>query len=252
MKKSKWYIYLTFFSLLVGLFGSWQIQVSLAQQDQSDRINTTLIDIIKNLEDDNALKEEKIGQLRQQIDTIRQDTAKGQDQLSALHQQLRQLKALVGTMELTGPGIILTLDDNQAGAAAAKNNLATYRPENYIIHDKNILYLVNEIKAAGAEAIAINNQRIVTGTDIRCVGTVIMVNSTRLAPPYEIRAIGNPYTLEAKLLTGEELPYLMNRDFPVKLVKQEVVTIPAYKSTYAVNHLQPVEEENSSAKAEKQ
>ncbi|MDN5344294.1 MAG: hypothetical protein PWQ18_405, partial [Clostridia bacterium] len=125
-----------------------------------------------------------------------------------------------------------------AGAQAAeKSSQATYNPENFIIHDKNVLYLVNELRAAGAEAIAVNGQRIVTNSDIRCVGTVIMVNSTRLAPPYEVQAIGNPDTLLAAVEKSVDFSLLKSRDFPVKVAKSPNLTLPAYKGGFPQDYV---------------
>ena len=62
----------------------------------------------------------------------------------------------------------------------------------YIIHDEDLLRVLNELCAAGAEAISINDQRIVATTEVRCAGPTVSVNNVRSAPPYVIKAIGNP------------------------------------------------------------
>ena len=77
---------------------------------------------------------------------------------------------------------------------------STDDPNRYIIHYENLLYLVNDLRNAGAEGISINGQRIVVSSEIRCVGNVILVNTTRLAPPFEISAIGDPKALELSLI----------------------------------------------------
>ena len=68
----------------------------------------------------------------------------------------------------------------------------------YIIHDDDLLRVINELRAAGAEAIAINGERIVAMSEIRCAGPTLSVNNNRSAPPYEIKAIGNPNNLEVR------------------------------------------------------
>lgn len=159
-----------------------------------------------------------------------------------LQNQIQRLKLRAGLIEVTGPGIIIVLDDNITGAEAAKTNQpALYDPEDYIVHDKNLLYLVSSLKGQ-AEALAINNQRILPNSDIRCVGTVIMVNSTRLAPPYEIKAIGNPDLLEAAVMNSDEYIYLKSKEMPVKLTKADIINIPAYKGSHSLNYAQAIKE----------
>lgn len=233
-----------FFSLIVicflsGLLVAWQLRAQLASAAQNKK-DTGLIEVIRTLEQENKGLEERISILRQKLEETQKTQARFETNLSGLQKQLDDLKVLAGLIPLTGPGIIITLDDNNAGAQAAKTSSpATYNPENYIIHDKNILYLVNELKAAGAEGIAINDQRLVTSSDIRCVGTVILVNSTRLAPPYEIKAIGDPEKLEGAILRSEEFIYLKSREFPVKLVKASQIILPAYKGGFPSQHVRP-------------
>lgn len=233
------FISLILICFLSGLLVAWQLQAQLASAAQNKK-DAGLIEVIRTLEEENKGLEERIVALRQKLEETQKSQASFETTLSGLQKQLDELKILAGLTPLTGPGIIITLDDNKAGAEAAKTSSpATYNPENYIIHDKNLLYLVNALKAAGAEGIAINDQRLVTSSDIRCVGTVILVNSTRLAPPYEIKAVGDPEKLEGAILNSEEFIYLKSREFPVKLVKTPQIILPAYKGGFPSQHAKP-------------
>ena len=66
----------------------------------------------------------------------------------------------------------------------------------YIIHDEDILKVINELRAAGAEAISLNDQRLISTSEIRCAGPTISVNNTRVAAPFVIKAIGNAKSME--------------------------------------------------------
>ena len=68
-----------------------------------------------------------------------------------------------------------------------------------IIHDTDINAVVNELKAAGAEAISINSQRLIASSPVRCAGPTVFVNTTAQTPPYVIRAIGDAPTLQAAI-----------------------------------------------------
>ncbi len=98
-----------------------------------------------------------------------------------------------GLIAVEGPGIIVTIDDSKRVGKLGEN------PNLYLIHDDDILKVINELWAAGAEVMSINDQRIITNSEIRCAGPTLSVNNTRYAPPYEIKVIGNPHNLENSL-----------------------------------------------------
>ncbi|MHB8637342.1 MAG: DUF881 domain-containing protein [Fimbriimonadaceae bacterium] len=108
-----------------------------------------------------------------------------------LNEQLQEAKVFAGLTEVEGPGLVVTLRDS------------TKPPQSFvqeqIIHDGDVLRVVNELWNAGAEAIAVNGHRVVTTTSIRCVGSTILVNNTPIASPVAIRALGDPATLEGAL-----------------------------------------------------
>jgi uncharacterized protein YlxW (UPF0749 family) len=59
------------------------------------------------------------------------------------------------------------------------------------------LKIVNEMRVSGAEAISVNDERITAMSEIRCAGTTILVNLNKIAPPFVIKATGNPQLLES-------------------------------------------------------
>lgn len=243
----KWHVYLLLISLVSGFLGVSLIRANQAMQAaQADDKTYNLISIIEQQENEIASLEESIAELHEKIEAAQSEQVDGKERYEVLQQYIQGLKMEAGLTQLEGPGIKVILDDNPKGAEAAKtSDIISYNPENYIIHDKNVLYLVNDLKNAGAEAISINNQRIVTTSNIRCVGTVILANSTRMAPPYEITAIGNPEKLEQGVLNGQEFPFLKKKDFPVKLEKFDKLGIPAYKGNYSPLYAHVVEKEEA-------
>jgi len=161
--------------------------------------------------------------------------------LKNLQDQIKQQDALAGFTEVQGPGLVISLDDNRKDAQSAESlDPGQYNPDDYLIHDRHLLYIVNDLRAAGAEAISINDQRIVTTTEIRCAGTTILVNSTRLAPPYIIRVIGNPDDLTGVLESPEnEYNILKMAGFPVSFESSQAILIPAFKGSYQFSYATP-------------
>lgn len=227
----KWILPITIICIISGLLLSLQFkaQASLINNPISER-NEALVGLINNLETEIAQYQENINNLRDELEKIENSNTTGQAEIEVLQQKLQRAKLHAGLLPLKGRGIKVVIDDNQAGLRAAPND----DPNRYIIHYENILNIITELKLGRAEAISINGQRLVTPSEIRCVGNVILVNTTRLAPPFEISAIGNPEILEEILLFGE-YDLLKSSGFPVSYTKHDNVNpveIPAYTGTY--------------------
>lgn len=179
----------------------------------------------------NAL-EQQIAVLREQLQQYERASSEGQAQLAALEAQLQSLRALAGLTALTGPGVVVWLDDSRRPLLPGEN------PNEVILHNYDIATVVNVLWAAGAEAIAINGQRVIATTAIRSVATTMMVNTKRIAPPITIEAIGDPDELAGRLLQpGGYLGLLKAFDFPVEVTRASELTIPAYRGPLAFRYL---------------
>ena len=156
----------------------------------------------------------------------------------AAQKEMDELKARAGETELEGKGIIFTLDDSKQAAKAGENkNL-------YIIHDEDLLRVVNELRSAGAEAISLNGQRLIGSSEIRCVGPTVLVNERRLAAPFVISAIGNPQTLESSLkLRGGVIENFKFWGIKADVVQSDNVRIPAFKGNRTFEFAKMVREE---------
>lgn len=232
-------ITITILCLVTGFLFIMAMQTqSAVLKSQGENKNKAIIDMIETLEKEVEALENNISQTREEIQNIESEQIEAEENSEAMQKTLSNLRVRAGLTEITGPGIIITLDDNETGAELAKNQNPNYfLPESFIIHDKNLLYLVNAL-GLHAEAIAINNQRITTSSHIRCVGTVIMVNSSRMAPPYEIKAIGVPAILEACITSSSEYKGLKAKEMPIKITQQEEITLPAYTGSLSFEYAQ--------------
>ena len=157
--------------------------------------------------------------------------------------ELERLKEFAGEVPLEGKGIQLILDDSKVTAQVGEN------PNLYIIHDDDLLRVINELRAAGAEAISINGERLVSTSEIRCAGPTLSVNNNRSAPPYVILAIGNPSNLASALkLRGGVLDTFKFWGIQAELTMPEVVKIPAFKGRRTFEYAQAAEEHQETAK----
>ena len=224
--------FLTLLSFALGFFVMVSIHTNRASQITDAKNTADIIAYIEEKEAKNTQLEQNIAEVRNQIEAIRSSQAESTQTSSQLTDTLSRLNQLAGLTSLSGSGIVVTLNDNSVGAELAqKTNPATYNAENYIIHDKDILYLLRAV-APYAEAVSINGVRIIDTTSIRCVGTVIMVNSNRLAPPYEITFIGDADQLEEAVYSSARYYRLTYMSMPVSVTRADNLVVPAYTGSY--------------------
>ncbi len=190
---------------------------------------------IQRLEQEQAELKKQITELRAQVAAQQQSAASAKTTLAEINQELERQKVLAGMVALRGRGLKVVLDDS-----AANKIPATDDPSLYIVHEYQLRDVLNLLWLAGAEAVSLNGERIVATTSIYCVGSTILVNDTRLSPPYEFLAIGDPAALEAAVNDPANLQALKSRvksyglQFSVSRAGQ--VLVPAYTGSFDVKH----------------
>ena len=210
--------------MVLGFMLSVQYKVTVQQRTiRMDRVED-LSERLKAMETENKHLLLEINELRK----------KGADRAKDHGQERLQL--LAGTTAVEGAGIEVVLDDSAIPKKANEN------PNLYIIHDEDLLRVLNELRAAGAEAISLNDQRIVAMSEVRCAGPTVSVNNIRSAPPYVIKAIGAPKTLTSALrLRGGVVETFEFWGIQVKIKSQDKVQIPALKAPRNFEYAKSVE-----------
>jgi uncharacterized protein YlxW (UPF0749 family) len=187
--------------------------------------NVELVDIMKGLEAENAQSAARIVALRGQLNDLELKGAATSGEVRQLTEQLKGLRASAGLSDVTGAGVIVTLSDSTRTPTLSDD--ANY----FVIHDGYLRIMVNLMRRYGASAIAINDQRVLGNSPIVCAGPIILVNSSKMSPPYVITAIGDPEVLADSISQDVFFRVLtMYRDqFGIKcsLEKKTAVTVPA-------------------------
>lgn len=119
----------------------------------------------------------------------------------AAAQQLLALGLASGTVPVTGPGLVVVIDD-APDDAVAEEPLRGGTELDGRVQDRDLQDVVNALWAAGAEAVSVNDVRLTALTAIRSAGDAILVDFRLLSPPYTVRAVGEPAALELALLDG--------------------------------------------------
>jgi uncharacterized protein YlxW (UPF0749 family) len=196
-----------------------------------ERIEELAQKLTKVTDERDALANE-VSSLQEKLSNIRKN-----DQAMADLQQELQISNMYGGLAATqGAGIILTVNDVPRRPEPGEN------PNNLIVHDLELLLLINELRASGAEAIAINDERITAMSEIRCVGTQVLVNTNPVWAPFVISVIGNPEQLESGLnIPGGWLSTMKGLGYPIHIQKMEKVEVPPYTGRIKSSFMKPVE-----------
>ena len=163
------------------------VQRNTAEGTSPGRLET-LQERYNDLSDQNKGLEEQVAQLQSELDAYRDQAASGGAAGEALRAEVERLEALAGFTDVEGPGVTIIMQDSNAVNTTGDE-------ADYLIHDSDLLSVINELRSAGAEAISLNGERIISTSEIRCTGAVVTVNGRRYAAPYIIFAIGDPTTL---------------------------------------------------------
>lgn len=150
-----------------------------------------------------------------------------------LQEELQKSNMVAGLLSLHGPGITVTLNDSTRSVQMGED------PNALLVHDVDLLNVVSELKASGAEAISVNNERIIAMSEVRCAGTTILVNTNKIAPPFVIKAIGDPQMLESGLtIKGGVAQKLKDYGLQLQIQKDNDVEIPAYSGVVKMKYSQ--------------
>jgi uncharacterized protein YlxW (UPF0749 family) len=224
-----WILPVSFAGLILGFMCSlaWVTQETRKTRKlfvnpvQNSRISESVVDIEKFEE-----LQSTVLTLRKKTDELEKALASSSGQAKTLYESLAEIKTFAGLTEIEGSGIIVTLKDSPR---AAGSGLAG-ADSGDIIHDTDVLRVVNELQASGAEAISVNDHRITSRASLRCVGPTILVNDIKIASPIEIRAIGDPKTLLGAMnLPGGILADIRQTDLSMVSIEEvKKMTLKAY------------------------
>jgi len=188
---------------------------------------------------DQGLLKTKIVSLRDQIEEA-QERAQQYVQTANL-EMLNDLKEDVGLQSVRGPGVVITLND---GLFVNRDNPDTVRQS--LIHASDLRDVVNVLRTAKVDAIAINDQRVIASTPLTSVGNTILVNNFHLLPPFTVSAMGDSELILQRLNDSSSLPDLQKRveDLNIQFQSEarEGVLIPEYAGNLSIKYISEYKE----------
>ncbi len=177
----------------------------------------------------------EVADLRTKLNQVSSGGSAGQ----AIRDELTKARMEAGVLPVEGKGVEVTLDDSPKELQPGED------PNLYILHEEDLLKVVNELRAGGAEAMSINGQRILATSEIRCAGNTILVNTEKIVPPVIILATGNPENLKSGLeIKGGIFEQLKYWGLVAKVEIRDDITIPGFSGPVTFKYTKPAENDN--------
>lgn len=196
--------------------------------------NSELIDEVFSAQEDYEKLYAQLEKAEEELEKIRTEATAGNQEATDAEAELKKNNMLLGLTEVKGEGIIITLDDNR-NVEDSEVNLSQY-----LIHEEDLLRVVNELFNAGAEAVSINENRVTSMTAVRCDGNIIRVNGQIINVPITIKAICSKAIRGTLIRPGGYLQLMANAGLKVNIATSDdigKIVIPKYNGVYGSSYI---------------
>ena len=212
--------------VLTAILG-FAIAVQVHSNSSSDNLASAREDdLIRILDDQNARAErlnQQIADLQRTLDELRVSGNSDAVAQQQAEQEVQALRVLLGALPVSGPGVLITITDPQHKLKA-----------------EDLLDVVEELRGAGAESLQFGSVRVGTSTSFSDTGASVSVDQTPMSPPYQVRAIGDPKTLDTALnIPGGVAATARNAGGNAEIDERQSVEISAVRSVPRPKYLTP-------------
>lgn len=230
------YLTMTLALLVMGFLVVAQLRTGRALTSQvpiPTRNVYALATLLREEQEARKSLEAQVASLRKKLETYERTTSEGRSLTEAMGKELESLRIALGLKAMRGPGVIVRLADAKTQPRGSNPVVVTYQ---------DLVAVINELWAAGAEAVAVNDQRVTATTGFSQVGGTVVVNLQRLTAPFVIVAIGDPATLDGALnIRGGLVEGLRALGLQIAISRRDNLTVPPYKGTINFEFAKPIE-----------
>ncbi len=178
-----------------------------------------------------------VADLRAEIDVL--SSTVGDQTTEVLQARADELSGPAHLQAVRGSGLTVTLDDAPVDRPLPQG----FGPNDAVVHQQDVQAVVNSLWASGAEAMMLMDQRVISTSAVRCVGTTLHLQGRVYSPPYVIRAIGDPETLQKGLDDAAEVALYRSFVQAVGLVYEvqadDDLRMPGYEGSIELLHARP-------------
>ena len=168
--------------------------------------------------------QDRLRETESKITEYQSQISNSEESSNILEKDLSETEEYLGYTNLKGEGIVIKLEDNDFKQ----------------IERWDLLQLINELKLAGAEAISINDERIISTTEIATVGyQFILINGNRVPSPFIVKAIGNKKYLESAItIKGGYLDEMIVNEKTISYTVEDEIEVPAYDGKLSFDYVE--------------
>lgn len=178
----------------------------------------------------------EVAQLRGQVDDLVRASSTRQGTTASREQALTRASLDAGLVPMRGAGLRVTLDDSLLDEAPSGD------VNDLVVHSQDVQAVVNALWRAGAEAMAINGQRLVGTSAVLCVGNTLLLNGTVHSPPYVVSAVGaSRDRFDADPLVRRLRQEAQAYGVRVSIQRADQIEIPKYRGSFALRYARPAD-----------
>ena len=222
-------------ALVAGALFASSVRASQGEDLRPDQAQ--LPDLIRAQNRTNEVRAAELDELQAKVDAETASLAPGNLATQKLERQANELAAAAGRTPVTGPAVRVRLDDAKLVSGEVP---AGADPDDYVIHQQDVQAVVNALWAGGAEAMMLQDQRVISTSAVRCVGNTLILQGRVYSPPYVITAMGDTAAMQRALATDPDVENLRQWSVAVGLGYDVSVpgqqTFPAYSGSIVPEH----------------
>ena len=220
--------------MLAGLLFATSASTSRGTQLRSERADLAGLVSAETLRV--HARAQRVAALHEQVDRQTAQNAVGNTAVRDLERRSSALAVAAGVTAVNGPGLVVTLNDAPRDAAVP----AQAGPDDLVVHQQDVQAVVNALWAGGAEAMMLQDQRVISTSAVRCVGNTLILQGRVYSPPYSIAAIGDVKRLRDALDSSSEigiyLQYVASLRLGWTVQERAGLRLPAFAGSLALQH----------------
>ncbi|GAA6525905.1 DUF881 domain-containing protein [Intrasporangium sp. DVR] len=221
-----------------GLMFAMSFQAAQGDDLRADR------DLPSLIIEGNARNEEKAKELdliQQEVDALTRASGPKDSRLDALNHESEEIAGAAAATPVRGPAVEVVLDDSSLRLDQLPSR---FTADDIVVHQQDVQAVVNALWASGAEAMMIQDQRVISTSAVRCVGNTLILQGRVYAPPYRIEAIGDVDALlqglDADPTIHTYLDYVQAVGLGWEVNTHREAEFPAYSGSVDLDHATPI------------
>jgi uncharacterized protein YlxW (UPF0749 family) len=220
--------------VVAGLLFTTSATTARGTQFRSERAD--LADLIAAQDLRVKARSERVTALNKQVEREAAANTQNSKAIKTLEERAASVVTSAGFRPMSGPGLTVTLDDAPRDVPVP----AQAGPDDLVVHQQDVQAVVNALWAGGAEAMMLQDQRVISTSAVRCVGNTLILQGRVYSPPYKITVIGDVKKMQASIDSSPQIAYYLQYVASLRLgwsvKKSDRLELPAYAGSLALSH----------------